>query len=336
MNRIFLTFILLSFFTHYICAQDKIILKNGSILMVDSIELKDQSLIFQFLSKKQTIPSSEINSLHLGPGYIVSNYSDILYEVTSPTIAVPGFIFQINNQKFLINEIKAIFANTQLVDAKKDLIQWDGNFDIGYHNQSGNVNQNKLHYFAKFERVTVSNGIHIELFGRNGNDSAIGRNEAGNLKSRYCIKHQNKTWQFIELKYDYNKILGVGHHHNLSIGTGWDLLKTKTEYILLSTGIGSDKLQRQNGVETSFMTGVFILDFKKSLFDDNYLEGNLNMYPRLNDMSNLKGDSRISLVHPLDTKSSIKMTLQQNYLSEALLTQSKFDRHLYMSYNRKF
>jgi hypothetical protein len=60
------------------------------------------------------------------------------------------------------------------------------------------------------------------------------------------------------------------------------------------------------------------------------------MYPRLNKLSNLKGDSRISLVHPLDTKSSIKMTLQQNYLSEASLAQGKFDRNLYMSYNRKF
>ncbi|MCJ8344546.1 DUF481 domain-containing protein [bacterium] len=316
--------------------SDQVFLENGSVLMVQKIHLQDGNFSCLFLNKPMKIQIEQIQKIILSKGYTVGDFSDVLYQVTSQTKAVHYSFIKIKQKHFAKSEIKTIFFEESQQMVKKKLSKWSGSFDIGYQNQSGNVHQHKLHYFAKFEKVTIEDGLHFELFGRNGNDTAIGRNESGNLKGRYCVKHQNKTWQFVELKYDYNRVLGIHSHHNFSIGTGWDLLKNKNEYLLLSTGIGSDRLYRSNNQDSSFLTGVIIFDFKRKLFDSNYLEGNLNMYPRLNKMSNLKADSRVSLVHPLNDKSSVKMTLQQNYLSEIASNKSKFDRQFYMSYNHKF
>jgi putative salt-induced outer membrane protein YdiY len=236
------------------------------------------------------------------------------------------------NGKPYIQPLKPVQSD----DQGNEKVPWPGEVSIGYQNQSGNVHQHRINYFAKVDRTTKRTGIHFEVSGRNGSDSSNIRNEAGNLRARYCIKHENRTWQFAEIKLDYNRPLDIDQHRNVSIGTGWDLQKTQEEYLLLSAGIGADKLDRINNADTDFTTGAVIVDFKQSLVQDNYIEGNVNFYPRLNDFSNLKADSRISMVHPLTKKASLKLTLQQNYFSEIGQGASKFDRNLYASLSRKF
>jgi len=169
------------------------------------------------------------------------------------------------------------YIDPVIPSAEDGKVPWVGEVSAGYQRQSGNVDRYQVNYFAKLDRNTPSEGYHLELGGRSGNDSPTVRNEAGNLRTRYCIKHKNGTWQFSELKLDYNRPLGIDLHGNLSIGTGWDLQKTAEEYLLLSVGIGADRLERLNGNQTRFSTAVLVMDFKQNFFEDNYLEGNLNL-----------------------------------------------------------
>jgi hypothetical protein len=63
----------------------------------------------------------------------------VLYEVNDLTTYKSGYVITVNSRSFHMDDIKSIIPNIQVAKRKAIRTKWNGNFDIGYHHQSGNV-----------------------------------------------------------------------------------------------------------------------------------------------------------------------------------------------------
>lgn len=332
----------LCFFITPIVAESSFIEMNNSMRLIGGeLQLENNSLSLKTYDNLINIPIKEVKYLRLDGEYRVVLHDDSVLVGNSPEDSDHNDFLVIKNisgsHKISREQIKELHTmNSYLKKVPSIRNSWDKRIELGYQNQTGNVHQNKMNFFGKFEKSTDFDGIHITMQGTQGNDTNGKKDEAGSIKARTCLKYPNGRWYFLEGLAEYDKLLNVDLRTNLSIGTGWDIIKTKERLLLFSIGIGSDKLTRTDNTQRSELTGLAILDWKLPFIQTTSIEGNLNFYPEVSDYDKLRADGRISLVHPLTEASSLKLTAQPRYSTDVAAGTKKLDNSLWASYAYQF
>jgi putative salt-induced outer membrane protein YdiY len=314
---------------------------NSMRLIGGELQLEDENMKLEVYGNPVSVPIKEVKYLQLNGEYRVVLHDDSVLVGNSPENPDPNDFLVIKNisgshkiSREQIKELRTMKSYQKTVPSIRN--SWDKRIELGYQNQTGNVHQNKMNFFGKFEKSTDFDGIHITMQGTQGNDTNGKKDEAGAIKARTCLKYPNGRWYFLEGLAEYDKLLNVDLRTNLSIGTGWDIIKTKERLLLFSIGIGSDKLTRTDNTQRSELTGLAILDWKLPFIQTTSIEGNLNFYPEISDYDRLRADGRISLVHPLTDSSSLKLTAQPRYSTDVAAGTKKLDNSLWASYAYQF
>jgi putative salt-induced outer membrane protein YdiY len=314
---------------------------NGELPVSEVYFVIGEDLIATYKTNQFRFPFEDIKKLHLQGKYRVTLKNNTTLIGTGVLKSRSFLCLKIdNNQVINVSKTQIKSIKTEQMHQKeqpKIKNSWNVNMDLGYQNQTGNLHSNKFHYYAQLEKHTDYDGLHITATGHKGNDLHIGYNEAGSLKVRSCLKYQGGKYHFVQGILEYDKVLAIDLRTNLSIGTRWTLHKTSKNLLMFSVGIGSDKEIYTNDRQSSSLTGLAIVDFKKAFFGKTWIEGNMNFYPTLDSHGELKADSRVSWVYPVSENTSFKLTAIHKYFGSLcrVFGVDRHDNQIFASYSFK-
>ncbi len=308
--------------------RTQIFLPGGDQISVEKLEVSNATLRAKYFAGELKIPWGAVQGVYLNEPYvlILADGSRLVGQ-TSASQAAGEFLRIQRNQsrnhvltRDEIQEMKTLRQfekeerSRQLQSKTKIRQVWKGGADLGMILQSGNTEDAKLNYQFKASRQSDFDVFHLNLSGTQGKSRGVETANSGLVGTRFDLKLRGNRHYFLLSELSYDKPKGIELRSVLGLGAGRRIFESDKGHLQLSVGLGAEKEQRDDDSRISSITGLFELDLKHPLTHKTYLTGLFKLYPNLKEWADhLRADASISLVSPLTSKSSVKVTLRERF-----------------------
>jgi len=349
-NLIYLILTILAF-QHTHAAKSEVYLENKNRLSVEEVFFTGKELNAKFFQSKISIPWKEVLWVHLDGKYVIFTSDGSRFVGSSPSVSRKdrGFVhLKLENgvsMKFEKEKISKILSLRKQEEEERRIREasiakseaaWVGTADLGILLQQGNTDDSKLNFSVKSKRASEFDVFNINLFAAQGETNGDENSNSAKILTRYDLKRRADRFIFLLSSFEYDKIKKIDQRTVLGVGYGRTLFDDAKRRLQLSAGLTADKENREDGTRKSLISALLTADFKLPAFRGNSIEGTINLYPDIKEISeNLKADSVLSYVTPVSKTTNLKFSLSHRYQQTVLPGVEKLDTILStnLSYN---
>lgn len=351
MQNWFKLLIIISLGKNLMAAQSVIWLKNHNRLDIDHFHLQHNSVQALFYSSKISIPLAEITRIWLDDEFVVFSKGGSRF-VGSSTAKAPEKHQFLNLEtedgqiiSFAKQDIQRILSLTKYQLEEKNKLKrkkhksqkWIGNADLGILLQHGNTDDSQLKITLNSKKISDHDILNVNFFASQGEANGSENSNSAKILTRYDLKRISDRFLFFLSSFEYDKIKKIDQRVVLGLGYGRTLFDESQKRLQLSAGLTVDRENLENGSKTSILSALLTAEFKIPALKGNFIEGTINLYPDIKEISsNLKADSSLSYLTPINKRTNLKISLNNRYQQTVLDNVEKLDTILSTSLSYNF
>lgn len=332
-------------------AQSIIRLENNDQLSVNKIHLKGSSLEAEFHSSTVSVPWEKISRILLDGEFVIFTKEGLIFIGTSSPIPPKNhhlLNLKLEDGRILDFKKKDILRILTLeryrLEEKKSLKQkphrsdrWIGKADLGILLQKGNTDDSQFKIALNTKRLSNRDILNLSLFSSQGEANGLENANSAKILTRYDLKKVSHRFLFLLASFEYDKIKKIDQRTVLGLGYGRTIFDDADKQLELSTGLTVDREDLEDGSRNTLLSALITAEFKMPAFSGNFIEGKINFYPDIKEISkNLKADSTISYLTPISKRTNLKFSLTNRYQQTVLQNLDKLDTLLSTSLSYEF
>lgn len=319
-------------------------LKDGRRFALKSVEGKEGWLSPQIGS----FTREEIQSLEMNPTYLA------LFDIDPAKLTASREFGPVYEARLLVGEEEPAREElaedttsqnhsmpsmaVQRMKAMRDkfLSSWDGRVDLSFQSWDGNKSLREADLALKAEMNTGNGRLSLDGIGSYDKPENGTADDSGFFRAKWDFNQVGNRYNFYLMRLGFSEFDDVPNSQVLGYGIGWVYKKSPKDLFRFSVGLTGTRENRAPK-ETTELSSVLSVEYKKPLGQSLRLESDFNFYPSLEDFSNgLLADGTISLFIPISHAVDWKLSLFGRYNEDVKPGQENLDTRFTSSVSYKF
>jgi len=242
--------------------------------------------------------------------------------------------------------IRKEFVERILTDEEIEVVQlkqerpklWEREISLGYNKSSGNTQSSQLSMRLYANRKTENDELTLKAdsFYSSSNKKMDAQRYSGMI--RYAFSFWLRKWyNFYKLQADHDRFANIDYRIIPSIGVGYWFSDEPDWKAMTEVGIGLEHTQFRDDTKDSdeaiLIPRAF---FEKKLSGESRLSQDITLYPSLSDLGEYRLHSETALINPINEKLALRLSLIDDYNSNAAKDTKKNDIQIISSFSYSF
>jgi len=336
----FLSFLLLF---HCTVLADKVVVKNGSILMGSVVDFIDGNLTLETdFAGKIKIPLSQIASISSSAAISLRlddnrTFNEILTPAPGGKIGL-----QANNQSFDLTEIQHLWSEETedplaVIEGKKQqalIMKWSHALGFDLMGSSGNTKDFGLGLRADSSYGNKFREYDLYFAYNNSSKNDVTVVDETKFGAEYDSKFYEQLAWYAKTDLENDRLEKIDLRATVAVGLKYFWIKSNSHDLSVRSGIAFrlEEYQSTNNSTLSEPALDFGLEYSRKIKDFLSLEGDFTYVPNADDFTDFLLSNDIALVVPLDKKENwnIRSGINGTYNSTPAITKDELDLKYYL------